>query len=106
MSKKNSLSCNKIKRLQRNVRKHFQNVVNLIWKNKQILQTATSVKASKIQKDNEKEGELSIYKYKYKHKYKYKYKNNKKIKHKMEVKVKGAQWGRRQETMPEEDSKR
>ena len=30
MSKKNSLLCNKIKRLQRNVRKHFQNVVNLI----------------------------------------------------------------------------
>ena len=37
MSKKNSLLCSKIKRLQRNVRKHFQNVVNLIWKNKQIL---------------------------------------------------------------------
>ena len=30
MSKKNSLLCSKIKRLQRNVRKHFQNVVNLI----------------------------------------------------------------------------
>ena len=92
MSKKNSLLCNKIKRLQRNVRKHFQNVVNLIWKNNQNLQSATSVKASKTQKDNEwksikkEERELSIYKYKYK----YKYKNNKKIKHKMEDKVKGA----------------